>query len=88
MLRSSWGSLASVSKVDQQVLKDVSRSFYVSLRLLPAPMRPATSTGYLLARASDTIADTAGIPVDDRLDLLDAFRQSLPGRGPTAGGSR
>lgn len=67
-------------KVDQQVLKDVSRSFYVSLRLLPAPMRPATSTGYLLARASDTIADTAEIPVDDRLDLLDAFSAELAGK--------
>ena len=83
MLRSRWGSLASVSKVDQQVLKDVSRSFYVSLRLLPAPMRPATSTGYLLARASDTIADTAGIPVDDRLDLLDAFSAELAGKEGT-----
>jgi farnesyl-diphosphate farnesyltransferase len=81
MPRSGWGSLASVPKVDPQVLKDVSRSFYLSLRLLPAPMRPATSTGYLLARASDTIADTAEIPVDDRLDLLDAFAAELAGKG-------
>ena len=44
-------------------------------------MRPATGTGYLLARASDTIADTAVIPVDDRLDLLDAFSAELAGKG-------
>lgn len=80
MPRSAWGSLAPVPKVDRQVLKAVSRSFYVSLRLLPAPMRPATSTGYLLARASDTIADTTEIPVDDRLDLLDAFSAELAGK--------
>lgn len=69
-------------KIDQEVLKNVSRSFYVSLRVLPAPMRPATGTGYLLARASDTIADTASIPTDDRLDLLDAFSEELAGKEP------
>ncbi len=43
-------------------------------------MRPATGTGYLLARASDTLADTPGIPVDDRLELLDAFAAKLIGK--------
>jgi farnesyl-diphosphate farnesyltransferase len=43
-------------------------------------MRPATSTGYLLARASDTLADTAAIPVDDRLELLDGFAAKLVGK--------
>ncbi len=49
--------------------------------MLPGPMRPATSTGYLLARASDTLADTAGVPVDDRLELLDGFADELKGKG-------
>lgn len=75
-----WGSLAPVDRIDRQVLKSVSRSFYLSLRALPQPMRPATSTGYLLARASDTIADTATVPVDDRLELLDAFADKLAGK--------
>jgi farnesyl-diphosphate farnesyltransferase len=44
-------------------------------------MRPATATGYLLARASDTLADTAEVPVDDRLELLDGFADELRGRG-------
>lgn len=79
-LRSGWVSLAAVPKIDLQVLKSVSRSFYLSLRLLPGPMQPATGTGYLLARASDTIADTAEVPVDDRLDLLDAFAAELAGK--------
>lgn len=43
-------------------------------------MRPATSAGYLLARASDTLADTASIPVDDRLELLDSFSDRLAGK--------
>ncbi len=34
---------------------------------------------YLLARASDTIADTASAPVDRRLDALEALRAALAG---------
>ena len=49
--------------------------------MLPKPMRPATGTGYLLARASDTLADTAGVPVDERLELLDGFADELMGKG-------
>jgi farnesyl-diphosphate farnesyltransferase len=81
MRRAGWGSLPPVERIDRQVLRSVSRSFYVSLRMLPKPMRPATGTGYLLARASDTLADTAGVPVDDRLDLLDGFADELKGKG-------
>ena len=74
-------SLAAVERLDRHVLRSVSRSFYLSLRLLPQPMRPATATGYLLARASDTLADTAAVPVDDRLELLDGFAGELHGKG-------
>jgi farnesyl-diphosphate farnesyltransferase len=56
-----------------EVLKGVSRSFYLSLRLLPAPMRGAASLGYLLARTSDTLADSAQASVDLRLQCLDSF---------------
>jgi farnesyl-diphosphate farnesyltransferase len=59
------------------VLKGVSRSFYLTLRLLPAAMRPAASVGYLLARTSDTIADTTRVPVDDRLALLDRYAEAV-----------
>jgi farnesyl-diphosphate farnesyltransferase len=62
-----------------QLLKGVSRSFYLSLRLLPKPMRGAASLGYLLARASDTLADTVGAPVEARLLCLDWFDRSLSG---------
>jgi len=59
------------------LLKGVSRSFYLSLRLLPGPMRSGAVTGYLLARASDTLADTEGVPVSGRLECLGAFREVL-----------
>ena len=41
------------------LLRAVSRSFYVSIRLLPRPLREPVAAAYLLARATDTIADTA-----------------------------
>lgn len=44
-------------------------------------MRPAMAAGYLLARASDSLADTAGVSVDDRLELLDGFADELGGKG-------
>lgn len=61
------------------MLKEVSRSFYLSLRLLPRPMRGAASLGYLLARASDTIADSAVAPVEVRLECLESFGRAVAG---------
>lgn len=64
----------------KQVLKDVSRSFYLSLRLLPAAMRESASLGYLLARASDTISDSAASPVHVRMEWLDKFSSAVAGK--------
>ena len=44
------------------LLRGVSRSFYLSIRLLPEPLREPVSAAYLLARATDTVADTARMP--------------------------
>ncbi len=64
---------------EKQLLKGVSRSFYLSLRLLPAPMRNAASLAYLLARTSDTLADTITVPLETRLKCLDQFRGAVAG---------
>jgi len=61
------------------LLKGVARSFYLTLRLLPAPMRGAASLAYLLARASDTLADTAAAPPELRLECLDDFARAISG---------
>ena len=61
--------------------RDVSRSFDLSLRVLPGAMRDAVGLAYLLARASDTLADTAAVPVADRLECLDGFAAELTGGG-------
>ena len=67
--------------LDGPLLKGVSRSFYLSLRLLPRPMRGAACLGYLLARASDTVADSSALPPGERLDFLDGFARAVSGAG-------
>ena len=66
-----------------QLLKRVSRSFYLSLAVLPAAVRPTLGIAYLLARAADTIADTRLLPRGARLVHLAALRDEL--EGPQAG---
>jgi len=52
------------------LLRDVSRSFYLTLRVLPKEIRPQVSLAYLLARATDTIADTKAVPRAKRIYAL------------------
>ena len=59
------------------LLASVSRSFYLSILLLPAPLRAPIGLAYLLARASDTIADSTAVPVAARLRHLAAFWQMI-----------
>jgi farnesyl-diphosphate farnesyltransferase len=60
-----------------ELLRDVSRSFYFTLRVLPRRVRPQIGLAYLLARATDTIADTALVPVELRLDALEKLRACI-----------
>jgi farnesyl-diphosphate farnesyltransferase len=66
-----------------RLLKDVSRSFYLTLSILPAAVRPQIGLAYLLARTSDTIADTAIVPVEKRLEALAFFRERIAGTNRT-----
>jgi farnesyl-diphosphate farnesyltransferase len=61
------------------LLKEVSRSFYLTLRILPAAVRPQIGLAYLLARATDTIADTEIVPLNDRLVALARLRERILG---------
>ncbi|MEA3122855.1 MAG: farnesyl-diphosphate farnesyltransferase [Paraburkholderia sp.] len=61
------------------LLKGVSRSFYLTLRVLPADMRDPIGLGYLLGRAADTIADTSLIDPAQRLALLLDLRAQING---------
>ena len=61
------------------VLRQVSRSFYLSLRILPGSLREPIGLAYLLARAADTVADTRVLPRAERLRHLEALRAAYAG---------
>lgn len=61
------------------VLRGVSRSFALTLRVLPSKVRRPIALAYLLARAADTIADGAILPREERLAHLRLFRRALIG---------
>ena len=61
------------------LLKAVSRSFYLTLRVLPKSIRPQIGLAYLLARTTDTIADTEIVGVEERLQMLHALREPILG---------
>ena len=60
------------------LLARVSRSFYLSLRLVPGSVRPTLALAYLLARASDSIADAASASIELRSNLLAGLPDSWP----------
>lgn len=70
---------------DTEILRRTSRSFFLTLRLLPRAVRGEASLGYLLARATDTLADTSSIPAPRRLELL-RLVQGASGVGELASG--
>jgi len=63
------------------VLRSVSRSFYLSLRFLPETLRDPLSLAYLLARATDTLADTAETPAALRMEALRDVSTAIQGAG-------
>ena len=71
----------ALKKLRGEVLRSVSRSFYLSLRLLPGPLRDPLSLAYLLARATDTIADTEQVPPEERKASLRELATAIQGNG-------
>ncbi|MCQ2410144.1 MAG: squalene/phytoene synthase family protein [Elusimicrobiaceae bacterium] len=57
----------------ETLLKNTSRSLYLSVQALPRAMRPAFSVAYLLCRYADTIADTPLLPAERRLYWIAKF---------------
>ena len=55
------------------LLKNTSRSLYLSVQALPAALRPAFGIAYLLCRYADTIADTQLLPAERRIYWINHF---------------
>src|ERR1041384_4928100 len=68
------------NKLPTDLLKDVSRTFYKTLCVLPSSIRPQIGLAYLLARTTDTIADTEAVPVEKRLRALNDLRERIAGK--------
>ncbi len=65
------------SAAQRQLLRHVSRSFNLSIRLLPQALQAPVAIGYLLARATDTVADTTALPLAERQVLLDRMTEAI-----------
>ncbi|HVU27873.1 MAG TPA: phytoene/squalene synthase family protein [Verrucomicrobiae bacterium] len=66
-----------------ELLRATSRSFWLTLRVLPGAIRLQIGLAYLLARTTDTIADTEIIPLEQRLDALHKLRGRILGSNNT-----
>ena len=73
-------SAHSTRPLQTTLLRSVSRSFYLSIRLLPAQLREPIALAYLLARTTDTVADTGGISTDVRVEALRMLSNGIQGR--------
>jgi len=74
-----------IDRLRGPILRSVSRSFYLSLRILPRPLRDPLSLAYLLARATDTTADTGELPVQLRAESLRDLAGAIQGTAGSDG---
>jgi farnesyl-diphosphate farnesyltransferase len=70
----------SIDHLRGPILRSVSRSFYLSIRLLPAQLRDPIGLAYLLARATDTLADTAEVSATLRDESLQKLARAIQGK--------
>ncbi|HSQ66359.1 MAG TPA: squalene--hopene cyclase [Polyangiaceae bacterium] len=62
-----------------RLLPQVSRTFALSIAMLPPTLRDAVGHAYLLCRIVDSIEDDARLPLERRLALFDAFDAVVAG---------
>src|ERR1700722_15741004 len=72
--------MTALTASQNDLLRATSRSFYLTLRVLPRAIRPQIGLAYLLARTADTIADTEIVPLGQRLEALQKFRECVLGQ--------
>jgi farnesyl-diphosphate farnesyltransferase len=68
-----------MASTPNDLLKATARSFYLTLRVLPGRVRPQIGLAYLLARTTDTVADTDIVPAAQRLEALRRLRERILG---------
>ena len=73
-------SSGSTWRLQTTILRSVSRSFYLSIRFLPAQLRESIALAYLLARTTDTVADTPRISGTLRVETLQTLSKAIQGK--------
>lgn len=69
----------------RRLLPGVSRTFALTIRLLPPGLEYPVLVAYLLCRVADTIEDSTTLPAAEKVRLLGHFRACLAEGGPDAG---
>ena len=67
-------------QIGRTILPEVARSFYLSLRILPERLREPIALAYLLARSTDTVADTATVDKQVRVETLKKLSSTIQGK--------
>lgn len=67
------------------LLREVSRSFYLTITWLPREMRQGVAVAYLLARATDSVADASAAPLSRRVAVLQQMAAAIAGEAVDAG---
>src|SRR5438093_13566241 len=70
---------SSTQALGRTILRSVSRSFYLSIRFLPVQLSEPVALAYLLARTTDTVADTARISGTLRTETLQILSNAIQG---------
>src|ERR1043166_343897 len=73
-------AVSTQSHLETTILRSVSRSFYLSIRFLPAQLRKPIALAYLLARTTDTVADTSKISGNVRTETLKMLSDGIQGK--------
>src|SRR5437667_6679730 len=73
-------SAHSTRPLQTTLLRSVSRSFYLSIRFLPAQLREPIALAYLLARTTDTVADTSKVSRSVRVETLKMLSDGIQGK--------
>ena len=65
----------------ERILQHVSRTFALTIPLLPHPLRASVGTAYLVCRIADTIEDSAALDPGRKHALLEQFQAVVAGGG-------
>ncbi|MDB4905401.1 MAG: farnesyl-diphosphate farnesyltransferase [Gemmatimonadetes bacterium] len=68
----------------REILPAVSRTFALSIRMLPGPLGDAVLAAYLLCRIADTVEDDPVLPADHKARLLDRLAACFDAPGTAA----